>query len=54
MMPPKRPCRRTNSMLVANRSMQIMYKTVQWKAQHKTLAEIRAEVLRKAGERLTR
>jgi hypothetical protein len=54
MMPPRRPHRRTNSMLVANRSMQVMYKTVQWQTSKLTLEEIRQQVQEKVWEKLSR
>jgi hypothetical protein len=41
-------------MLVANRSMQIMYKTVQWKQEQLTIDQIRRAVQEKAWEKLTR
>ena len=54
MMPKRRPCRRTNNYLVANRSKNIMLLCAQWKQPVKSLEQIRKEVLAKAGEKLTR
>ena len=54
MMPRRRPARRTNSMLVANRSKNVMLLTVRWKPQNVTLDDIRKQVLDTAQEGLRR
>ena len=54
MMPPRRPARRTNQHLVANRAKNVMLVTVKWQQQPVTLEQIRKQVLEKVHEKLSR
>ena len=54
MMPRRRPHRRTNSMLVANRSKNVMLLTTKWKPAKTTIEDIRKQVQMKVWERLSR
>ncbi len=54
MMPVKRLTKRTNTNLIANRAMSVMFKTIQWQAKPVTLEDIRKQVQEKVRETLTR
>ncbi len=54
MIPPRRVTKRTNTNLVANRAMSVMFKAIQWKPAPITLEEIRELVQLKAWEKLVR